>query len=107
MKRDFTYIDDIVAGIIGVLGNKPSGTPPYKIYNLGNNCSENLMDFINILEKAIGKKAIVEPKPLQPGDAKETYADITEAQRDFGFSPKTSIKEGLPKFVEWYKSYYL
>lgn len=106
MKRDFTYIDDIVAGILGVLSNTPSGKPPYKIYNLGNNLSENLMDFINVLEESLGKKAIINFKPMQAGDVKETYADITDAQNDFGFTPKTSIQEGLPKFVEWYRSYY-
>lgn len=102
MKRDFTYIDDIIDGIIRVL-EKPS---PYKIYNLGNNRAENLMDFIKILEQTIDKKAIINFKPMHPGDAKETYADIKAAKKDFGFSPKTSIAEGLPKFVEWYKNYY-
>lgn len=133
MKRDFTYIDDIVNGVLGVGGwvlrggkadaaiqanesvdchAAPSATlamtnpPPYKIYNLGNNRSENLMHFIKVLEGAIGKSAIIDFKPMHPGDVKETYADIEDATRDFGFSPKTSIEEGLPKFVEWYKDYY-
>ncbi len=112
MKRDFTYIDDIVAGVLGALDtpNIPRGegaSPPYKIYNLGNNKSENLMDFIRILEDALGKKAIIEFAPMHQGDVKETYADIEDAKRDFGFSPKTSIADGLPKFVEWYRDYYI
>lgn len=127
MRRDFTYIDDIVSGIVGVLekgkGKREKGEDkekqedsyplslcpsplPYKIYNLGNNSSENLMDFIHVLEDALGKKAIIDYKPMHPGDVKETYADIEDAKRDFGFSPKTSITEGLPKFVQWYKEYY-
>lgn len=106
MKRDFTYINDVVDGIIAVLGKGPSGKLPYKIYNLGNNRSENLMDFIKILEQSLGKKAIIKFAPMHPGDVKETYADIEDAKHDFGFSPKTSITEGLPKFVEWYKEYY-
>ncbi len=120
MKRDFTYIDDIVDGIIKivdglsfVVDSKENDQPPttnyqrpYKIYNLGNNKSENLMYFINTLENAIGKKAIIDFQPMHPGDVKETYADIEDAKRDFGFSPQTSIEEGLPKFVEWYSSYY-
>lgn len=106
MKRDFTYIDDIVSGILAVTGKPPQGDLPYKIYNLGNNNSENLMDFIKVLEDSIGRKAIIEFKPMHPGDVLETYADIAESVRDFGFAPKTSIEEGLPKFVAWYKKYY-
>jgi UDP-glucuronate 4-epimerase len=107
MKRDFTYIDDIVDGIVKVSGgiNRKTGTC-YKIYNLGNNRSENLMHFINILEQALGRKAIIEFAPMHPGDVMETYADIGDAKQDFGFSPKTSIEEGLPKFASWYKEYY-
>lgn len=106
MKRDFTYIDDITTGIISVLAKPPTDIPPHKIYNLGNNKSENLLDFIKILEDAIGTKAIIEFAPMQPGDVKETYADITAATKDFAFIPQTSINQGLPKFVEWYKNYY-
>jgi len=106
MKRDFTYIDDIVDGILGTLENPPTKRPPYKIYNLGNNRSENLMHFIKILEQALGKEAIIEFAPMHPGDVMETYADIIDAKKDFGFSPKTSIEEGLPKFAQWYKEYY-
>jgi UDP-glucuronate 4-epimerase len=106
MKRDFTYIDDIVKGTIAALDNPPSGTPPYKIYNLGNHKAENLMYFIKILEQALGKKAEINFKPMHPSDVKETYADIAAAQKDLSFSPSTGIEEGLPKFVEWYRSYY-
>lgn len=108
MKRDFTYIDDIVAGVLAALDMEyaPAKNVPYKIYNLGNNKSEDLMKFIGVLEQLIGKKAIIEFKPIHPGDVKETYADIGDAQKDFGFSPKTKIEEGLPKFIEWYKDYY-
>jgi UDP-glucuronate 4-epimerase len=106
MRRDFTYIDDIVNGVIAALDTPPSGTPPYKVYNIGNNNSENLMDFIRTLEDSIGKKAEINFKPMHPGDVKETYADIEDTIKDLGFLPKTTIKEGIPKFVEWYKSYY-
>ena len=106
MHRDFTYIDDIVEGTISALDNPAQGKPPYKVYNLGNNNSENLMDFIGLIEESLGKKAEINFKPMHPGDVKETYADIEDTKKDLGFSPKTSIQQGLPKFVEWYKSYY-
>lgn len=102
MKRDFTYIDDIVDGIIKSL-DQPSG---YKIYNLGNNKPVNLNYFIECLEKAIGMKAKKEYAPLQPGDVLETYADIELSKKELGFQPKVKIEEGLKKFIEWYKSYY-
>ena len=106
MRRDFTYIDDIADGTIAALDNPPAGKPPYKVYNLGNNNSENLMDFINIIEELLGKNAEINFKPMHPGDVKETYADIDDAKKESGFSPKTIMQEGLPKFVQWYKSYY-
>jgi UDP-glucuronate 4-epimerase len=108
MKRDFTYIDDIVAGVLAVLEKPPATTdaPPAAIYNLGNAHAENLMDFIGAMEKALGKKAQYDFQPLQPGDVPETCADITSSSRDFGFVPKTGIKEGIPKFVAWYKEYH-
>ncbi|MDA0782550.1 MAG: NAD-dependent epimerase/dehydratase family protein [Rickettsiales bacterium] len=106
MRRDFTYIDDIVEGTISALDNPPSGKPPYKVYNLGNNTSENLMDFIGIIEESLDKKAEINFKPMHIGDVKETYADIEDTKKDLGFSPKTTIRQGLPKFIEWYKSYY-
>ncbi|MEQ8664703.1 MAG: NAD-dependent epimerase/dehydratase family protein [Rhodospirillales bacterium] len=105
MKRDFTFIDDIVAGLIGCLDHPANGAF-HRVYNLGNHRSENLMDFIRTLEDAIGIKAELDFQPMQPGDVKETYADIEASQRDFGFEPKTSIAEGIPKFVAWYRSYH-
>lgn len=104
MKRDFTYINDIVDGILSVMDKKPAGN--YKIYNLGNSKSEELLDMINLLETEIGKKAELVMDDMQPGDVKETFADISESEQDFSFSPKTSIEEGLPEFVRWYKDYY-
>jgi UDP-glucuronate 4-epimerase len=109
MKRDFTYIDDIVKGIIGALNAPPkqnTPTPPHKVYNLGNNKSEKLLDFIHCIEESLGKKAILEMLPLQAGDVPESLADITTAERDLSYSPTTPISQGIPQFVEWYKEYY-
>ena len=109
MKRDFTFVDDIVNGILACLENPPRDdgkNPPHRLYNLGNHKSEDLMDFIRILEKAIGKKAEMEFQPMQPGDVKETFADIEASRRDFGFDPKTTIEEGLPRFVAWFREYH-
>ena len=109
MRRDFTYIDDIVAGILACLDHPPSadaGALPFRLYNLGNNKSERLMDFIALIEKTLGREAEVELLPMQPGDVKETYADISSSQRDFGFEPAVTIDEGVPRFIEWYREYY-
>lgn len=120
MKRDFTYIDDIVEGVVRLIDKVPNGNPdwsgdkpdpgtsyaPFKIYNIGNNQSVELMHFINVLEKALGKEAKKEFLPMQAGDVPETYADIDDLMKDVGFKPKTSIEEGIAKFVEWYKEYY-
>jgi UDP-glucuronate 4-epimerase len=107
MWRDFTYIDDIVSGVTAVMKTPPTGlVPPHRVYNLGNHKSEKLTRFIETLESAIGRKAEIEFGPMQPGDVKSTYADIAASQRDFGFAPQTSIEDGLPRFVEWYRSYY-
>ena len=109
MRRDFTYIDDIVAGVLACMGTLPANdgkAAPMRLYNLGNNRSEPLMRFIAILEGALGHKAEIEFQPIQRGDVKETYADITAAARDFGFAPKTTIDEGLPKLVAWYHEHY-
>jgi len=105
MRRDFTYIDDIVSGVVACLDGPPD-EPKHRVYNIGNHRSENLMDFIHTLEDAIGKKAEIDFQPMQPGDVCETYADIEATQRDFGFEPTTSIAEGLPKFVDWYRTYH-
>jgi UDP-glucuronate 4-epimerase len=119
MRRDFTYIDDIVEGIVRLLDKPPkynsewdrvnpdpsSSYAPYKVYNIGNHNPVKLMDFINVLEKLVGKKAKMEFLPMQAGDVKETYADITDLYKDVGFYPTTSIEEGLAHFVKWYKLY--
>jgi len=109
MQRDFTYIDDIVTGVVNCLDSTPEeedGKPPQRLYNIGNNKSEQLMRLIEILEQAIGKKAIIDFQPMQPGDVTATYADIDAMSQDFGFSPATPIDVGLPKFVEWYRGFY-
>lgn len=120
MKRDFTYIDDIIEGILRLLNNPPKLNPnwdkekadpgtssaPYKIYNIGNNKPIELMEFIEILEEKIGKKAKKEFLPMQDGDVPITYADVDDLIRDVDFKPDTSIRDGINKFVDWYKNYY-
>lgn len=107
MRRNFTYIDDIVQGILSCLTSPPPNTGPlHRIYNLGNNRSESLLDFVQVLEHIIGKKAQIVLQPMQPGDVKETIADISESTADFGFTPHTNIQAGLKNFVAWYKNYY-
>ena len=109
MKRDFTYIDDIVAGILATLNRTPkaeAGKPPYALYNLGNSHAENLMDFIAELEKCLGKKAQYQFDDIQPGDVAETFADITLSKRDLNFEPTTDIRVGIPKFIAWYRSFH-
>ena len=104
MKRDFTYIDDIVKGINGAVNLK--GDYKHKIYNLGNNKPEDLKRFISIIEKNLKVKAKRNLLPIQPGDVAKTSANIDESRRELNFNPKTSIDEGIPKFIEWYKQYY-
>jgi UDP-glucuronate 4-epimerase len=109
MKRDFTYIDDIIAGVVACVAKPPAavdGKPPFKLYNIGNNTAEPLMRFISVIEETLGKNAEVQFRPMQTGDVKETYADIAETQRDFRFAPTTTIDVGLPKLVAWYRDYY-
>lgn len=109
MYRDFTYVDDIVQGILNMLLNPPKedeNGAKSKVYNIGNNKPEKLMYFIETLEKAIGKEAKKEFLPMQPGDVYQTYADVTDLINDFDFKPSTSIEEGLSKFAKWYKEYY-
>ena len=109
MRRDFTYVDDVVEGVLAVLDAPPSGAgeaAPHRIYNIGNNRSERLLRYVELLEKAIGRRAKKELAPMQPGDVKETYADIEAIRRDHGFEPKTSIDEGIPRFVAWYRDYH-
>ncbi|MBS0184998.1 MAG: SDR family NAD(P)-dependent oxidoreductase [Proteobacteria bacterium] len=109
MARDYTYVNDIVSGILKVL-EKPSydseGNPLHKVYNLGNSSKESLMRFISLIEENIGKKAQIEFLPMHPADVKETCADIKESQEDFGFDPVTSLEEGIKKLVAWYQDYY-
>ena len=123
-KRDFTYVDDIVDGIIKVMNKAPEKRngedglpiPPYKIYNIGNNKPENLLDFVQILSEELVRAGVL-PKDydfqshkklvaMQPGDVPVTYADVSDLEKDFGFKPSTSLREGLRKFAEWYYSYY-
>jgi UDP-glucuronate 4-epimerase len=106
MWRDFTYIDDIVNGVVRVLDRPAAGTPPHKVYNLGNHRSEKLTDFIAGIESALQRKAIITLEPMQPGDVARTYADIGTSRRDLGFEPATPIGAGIPKFIAWYKDYY-
>jgi UDP-glucuronate 4-epimerase len=109
MRRDFTYIDDIVAGVISALDRPPApdgGDPPHRLYNLGNHRSEPLMRFIEVIERACGRKATIEFKPMQPGDVRATYADIEASRQDLEFLPRTSIDEGIPRFVAWFRDYH-
>lgn len=109
MRRDFTYIDDIVAGVLAALDRPPAETPdspPARVYNLGNSRTEHLMDYVGTIEKALGQKAQYDFQPLQPGDVPETFADIAASARDLGFQPKTAIREGIPRFIDWYKKYH-
>ncbi len=107
MRRDFTWIDDVIAGIKGVLAHPPSSDkPPHRIYNIGNNRAETLEHFIQVIEKACRCQAKKLLKPMQPGDVVETYADIEASRRDFGYNPKTTIDEGMPRFVAWLKQYH-
>ena len=124
-KRDFTYIDDIVEGVIRVMNEAPEKKngedglpiPPYKIYNIGNSNPENLLDFVQILSEELVRAGVLpedydfeahkELVPMQPGDVPVTYADTSALERDFGFKPHTSVREGLRKFAEWYKDFYM
>lgn len=120
MVRDFTYVDDIVEGIIRVIDHIPAGNPnwnpinpdpssakaSYKIYNIGNNNPIKLMDYIEALEEAIGKKADKHLLPMQPGDVRGTWADVSDLVEDLGYKPDTSIKDGVNRFVTWYKEFY-
>lgn len=120
MRRDFTYIDDIVEGVIRVLDKTPqpnsnwsgdnpdpsTSIAPYKLYNIGNNNPVELMHYIETLEKALGKTAKKNLLPMQPGDVPATYADVADLEADVGFKPQTSVEEGIESFVQWYKNYY-
>lgn len=113
MKRDFTYIDDIVKGIVAMLDTPPSITPPANVYNIGNNKPEGLMAFIKTLERCLLEEGVIQQPakleflPMQPGDVYQTYADVDPLIHDFGFKPSTTIYDGLSSFVKWYKKYYI
>ncbi|QGP77879.1 NAD-dependent epimerase/dehydratase family protein [Sphingobium sp. CAP-1] len=115
MQRDFTYIDDIVTGVVACLERppaddgaaKPGGSrAPHRLYNIGNNRPEELMHLIAVLEDALGRKADIDFQPMQPGDVHSTYADISAIAQDIGFAPATAIESGVPRFVDWYRSYH-
>jgi UDP-glucuronate 4-epimerase len=107
MRRDFTYVDDIVEGVLRVLERPPSTeSTPYKIFNIGNNKPVELLDFIACLEEALGKRASKEFLPLQDGDVPETYADTQALNQWVGYVPTTEITQGIGKYVDWYRSYY-
>jgi UDP-glucuronate 4-epimerase len=115
MRRDFTYIDDIVRGVVACLDGPPAddgqvkaggSTSPHAVYNIGNSCSEDLMRVVELLEQETGRKALLDPMPMQVGDVKETFADISAIERDHGFKPATGIDEGVPRFVKWYREYH-
>ena len=120
MSRDFTFIDDIVEGIYRLLDKAPEPNPewdsakpdpatswvPYRVFNIGNHESINLLDFIKVIEETLGRKAVLDLQPMQLGDVKATYADIDDLTAAVGFKPKTSIREGVRKFVDWYLDYY-
>jgi UDP-glucuronate 4-epimerase len=115
MRRDFTYIDDIVRGVVACLGGPPvddgsakagGSTAPHALYNIGNSRSEDLMRVVELLEQETGRKALLDPQPMQVGDVKETFADISAIERDHGFVPATRIEEGIPRFVAWYREYH-
>jgi UDP-glucuronate 4-epimerase len=115
MRRDFTYIDDIVRGVVACLDGPPAddnemkaggSTSPHALYNIGNSRTEDLMRVVELLEQETGRKAQLDPMPMQVGDVRETFADISAIERDHGFKPETSIDEGVPRFVKWYREYH-
>ena len=106
MQRDFTFVDDIVDGVLRALDLPPTGAVPHRLYNLGNHKPEALMHFIAVLAAAIGREPQLVMKPMQPGDVQATYADITAIARDTGWAPHTSIETGLPQLVGWVRDYY-
>ena len=120
MQRDFTYIDDIIEGVVRVMGRLPEANPewsgdtpdpgtslaPYKVYNIGNNHPVELTKFIEVIEDVLGKKAKKELMDIQPGDVAATYADVDDLMEDVGFKPDTPIEVGIAHFVEWYKNFY-
>ena len=107
MQRDFTYIDDIVEGLLRLVENPPEGTVPHRVYNIGNSSPVNLMDFIHAIEQVTEKKAIMQMEGMQPGDVYRTYADTSRLQHDLGYRPAVTVKEGIRLFYEWYRDFYM
>jgi UDP-glucuronate 4-epimerase len=120
MRRDFTYVDDVVEAIVRLMDRPPQGNPawagdrpdpgssaaPWKIYNIGNNNPEQLMHVVALLEKEFGRTASKEMLPMQPGDVPATYADVEDIARDIGFKPATAIEDGIARFAKWYREYH-
>lgn len=120
LRRDFTYIDDIIEGVVRILDipatpnpdfdaaapDPASSSAPWRIYNIGNNDTVEISDFISTLENALGKKAIREMLPMQPGDVESTWADVKDLERVTNFKPHTPLQEGIEKYVKWYRAYY-
>ena len=120
MKRDFTYVDDIISGLMLLLESPPqkvshwndefpdpsSSKAPFKLYNIGNNAPVNLMDFVHEIEKQLSKKAVINYKPLQPGDVVASHADVEDLAEDFGYRPSITVAEGIREFIDWYKAFY-
>lgn len=115
MRRDFTYVDDVIRGVVACLDGPPvdngepkagGSTSPHALYNIGNSRSEDLMRVVELIEQESGRKALLDPKPMQVGDVPETFADISAIARDCGYAPSTSIEEGIPAFVRWYREYH-
>ena len=120
MKRDFTYVDDIVTGVIKVLDRPPKGkstwsgkdpdpscsSAAYKVYNIGNNSPVGLMDYIGAIEKSLGSKAEKNFLPMQPGDVPMTWADVDDLVKDMGYAPSITVEEGVDRFIKWYREFY-
>ncbi|MEM7020557.1 MAG: NAD-dependent epimerase/dehydratase family protein, partial [Pseudomonadota bacterium] len=120
MIRDFTYVDDIVEGVIRVIDNPPQGDPdwsgdnpdpftsasPYRVFNIGNSSPIQLMEYVEAIEDALGKKAVKNMMPMQPGDVPATHADVSELEKAVGFKPATPVREGVARFIKWYREYY-
>ena len=108
MYRDFTYIDDIVKGVVELIDKSCvfKRNPPFAVYNIGNNTPVKLSDFVSLIEDVLGKKAEIVYKPIQPGDVCKTYADVEMLMKDTGFKPETELRDGIERFIEWYKNYY-
>lgn len=106
MSRDFTYVDDVVGAVIAAVEQPPERAGGHRLYNIGNHRPVPLLEFIEVIERALGRSAVKQMMPMQPGDMATTYADIEPARRDLGFEPLTPIGEGVPRFVEWYREYH-